>query len=180
MKNKIDIEIIDIAPTLASLEKHNPFVVPDGYFLSLENHILDAVDKKPILSVSMPEGYFESLSDKVLDRIQSEEKTKIVPFYKRRWLSIAASFVILFGAGYLLNTQLNSSTEINEFVFDIEPEDALEYLLENDNLYLSDLMTLDFEDDDFNTKEPQITDFDDADIDELLNELDQDDLEELL
>ena len=180
MANKIDIEIIDIAPTLASLEKHNPFMVPDGYFSSLENRILDNVDKRPILSMSTPEGYFDSLSDKVLDKIQLEEKTKIIPLYKRRWLSIAASVVILLGAGYLLNTQSGLSTENSEFVLDIEPEDALEYLIENDNLYLSDLMTLDLNEDDYSPTDPILTDFEDADIEELLNELDQEDLEELL
>jgi len=180
MANKIDTEIFDIAPTLASLEKHNPFKVPEDYFQSLENKVLDAVDKKPILSASAPEGYFDNLSDQILNRIKAEEKTKVIPLYKRKWLTIAASVIILLGAGYLINTQPNLSNEDVEFVLDIEPEDALEYLIENDNLHLSDLMTFDLEEEDFITKELIITDFDDADIDELLNELDQDDLELLL
>ncbi len=180
MGNKIYKEIADKAPILASLEKHNPFIVPDGYFSSLEERILDSIDKKPILTSSTPDGYFDNLSEKVMEKIQSEDKVKIIPFHKKRWLSIAASFIIILGAGYLLNTQLNISSKNTEFVFDIEPEEALEYLIENDNLYLSDLFSLDLYEDDFSLEESEMTDLENADLEELLNELDPEDLEELL
>lgn len=180
MKNNIHKEIADIAPNLASIPKVNPFVAPEGYFYSLENHVLDAIDKKPILSNSTPDDYFNNLSERVLERVKSKEHTKVIPFYRKKWLSIAAAFIVLLGAGYLLNTQLNTTVENTEFVLDIDPEEALDYLVENDNFYLSDLLTLDAYEDEVTLDISDYTDLEDMDIDVLLNELDHEDLEDLL
>ena len=180
MENKIYKEILEIAPTLASLDKQNPFKVPEGYFSTLENRTLDAMDKKSVLAASTPFGYFDNLSNKVLERVQSETEVKIIPLYKRRWLAIAASFLVLFGAGYLITTQSQHNIINDEFAFEIEAEEALDYLLENDNLYLSDLLTLDIYEDDISGDESIFTDMNDIDLEELLSELDQEDLEELL
>ncbi len=180
MRNNTNKEIADIAPKLAAMEKQNPFLVPDGYFSNLENRVLDALDKKPSLVNTTPDGYFDSLSDRVLERVQAEENTRVIPFYKKRWLSIAASFIILLGAGYLLTSPSDTSIENTEFAFDIDPEEALEYLEENDNLYLTDLLSLDIYEDEIMEEESELEDWDDADIDELLEELNTEDLEELL
>ena len=180
MGNKIYNEIADIAPMLASLEKQNPFTVPEGYFSSLENRTLDAIDKKPMLTSSPPEGYFDTLSDRILDKVHKEEKVSIIPLYRKKWLAIAASFIVLFCAGYLMTTQSGIDQNHEEFALEIEPEEALEYLIENENLYLSDLISLELYDDEEEMEDSNFTEFDDADIDELLNELDQEDLEELL
>lgn len=180
MGNNKNKEILEIAPTLASLDKQNPFLVPDGYFTSLENRILDAVDQQPILSNSLPIGYFDALSDKVLEKVQAEDKAKIIPFYKKKWLSIAASFIILLGAGYLISTQSYSPLEYDAFVLEIEPEEALDYLIQNENLYLSDLLSLDIGENDISINTNTITDLDNADLDDLLNSLDSEELEDLL
>jgi len=181
MGNKINKEIADIAPTLASLEKHNPFLVPDGYFDSLENRIFDSLDKKPVLDNALPDGYFDNLSDKVLERIKSEEKeTRVVPLYRRKWLSIAASFILLLGAGYLISTQSDSINPNTEFALDVDLDEALEYLEENEDLYLSDLLSLDLSEDDISIEEDEMTDFENTNIEELLDELEPEDLEELL
>jgi len=180
MGNNTNKEIADIAPNLAAMKKQNPFLVPDGYFSSLENRVLDSLDKKPSLAHTTPDGYFDNLSDRVLERVQVENDTRVVPFYKKRWLSIAASFIILLGAGYLLTTPSDASIESTEFVFDIDPAEALEYLEENDNLYLTDLLSLEIYEDDYMEEETEMEDWDNVDIDELLEELDTEDLEELL
>ena len=180
MGNKIDKELAEIAPLLSSLEKSNPFSVPEGYFSSLENRVMDALDKKPMLSESTPSGYFDSLSDRVLEKIQTEEKTKVIPLYRNKWMAIAASFIVLLAAGFLINGQLGKTSFDGEFVLDYEPEEALEYLMENENLYLSDLISIDLYEDEELAEESTITEFDDLELDELLNELDPEDLEELL
>ena len=180
MGNKIDKELAEIAPLLASLEKSNPFSVPEGYFSSLENRVMDALDKKPVLNESAPSGYFDNLSDRVLERIQTEEKPKVIPLYRNKWLAIAASFIVLIAAGFLINGQLGQSNSGEEFALDYEPEEALEYLIENENLYLSDLISIDLYEDEEFAEESTFTEFDDVELDELLNELDPEDLEELL
>lgn len=180
MENKIKIEILEIAPTLASLEKRNPFSIPKGYFPTLEQKVFDAIDKKQILANSTPSGYFENLSDKVLDKIHAEEKVKIIPLYKRRWLSIAASFILLLGAGYLINTQTDNQVESTEFVLDIEPGETLEYLIENDKIYLSDLLNFDITEEELSSEETSIMELYNEDLEDLLNELDESELEELL
>ncbi len=180
MGNKIHKEIADIAPTLATLEKRNPFRVPEGYFDSLEHKVLDSLDKKPKLEQSVPEGYFDNLSDMVMDRIREEEKTKVIPLYRRKWLSIAASLLILCGAGYLITNQSNTPTSNPEFALEIDPAEALEYLEENDNLYLSDLISLDFDVDDLSVEVSELSEFEDEDFEDFLEELDPEDLEDLL
>lgn len=180
MENKIYKEILEVAPTLASLDKRNPFKVPDGYFDTLRNRTLDAMDQKPILSESTPDGYFDNLADIVLEKAQAGKEVKIIPFYKSRWLAIAASFLVLFGAGYLITTQPQIEAANDEFALEIEAEEALDYLMENDNLYLSDLLTFDLYEEELNLEDSGITDLDDYNLEELLNELDPEDLEELL
>ena len=180
MGNKIDKELAEIAPLLASLEKSNPFSVPEGYFSSLENKVMDALDKKPVLTGSMPSGYFDNLSDRVLEKIQTEEKVIVVPLYRNRWLAIAASFIVLMAAGFLINGQLGKTSSGEEFVSDYEPEEALEYLMETENLYLSDLISIDLYEDEELANESTFTEFDDLELNEFLNELDPEDLEELL
>lgn len=180
MGNKIHNEIADLAPMLASLEKQNPFTVPKGYFTSLEHRTLDAIDKKPNLIATTPEGYFDTLSDKVMEKIQEEKATKVVPLFRMKWVAVAASFLVLLCAGYLMNTNSGIQSDDAGFAMEIEPEEALDYLIENENLYLSDLISLELYADDLEEDEANFMEFDDADIDELLNELDQEDLEELL
>ncbi|MEM9544770.1 MAG: hypothetical protein AAGA77_02290 [Bacteroidota bacterium] len=180
MGNKIHNEIADIAPTLASLEKKNPFRVPEGYFDALEHKILDALDKKPVLEKTIPEGYFDNLTDIVLDRIKEEEKPKVMPLYQRKWLSIAASLLIILGAGYLITIQSGTATSGAEFALEIDLEEALDYLEENDNLYLSDLIGLDLDEEDFSIGDSELSEFEDEEFEDFLEELDPEDLEDLL
>lgn len=180
MKDKIHNEIKEIAPTLASLEKKNPFIVPQGYFLSLENKTLDALGEKPIIGNTPPEGYFDSLSDQVLERVAREEKTKVIPFYKRSWLNIAASFIIVAGAIYLMNSHPTGIENTTEFAMDIEADEALDYLVESGDLNLSDLLSLDIDEYDLANETSNFEIIEEADLDDFLNELDLDDLEDLL
>jgi len=180
MENKIHSEIKEIAPILASMDKKNPFIVPEGYFSSLENKTLDALGKKPIIDKATPEGYFDNLSDQILERVSLEEKTKVIPLHKRTWLNVAASIILMTGAIYLMNTQTSGIDNTTEYVLDIEADEAFDYLVENEDLYLSDLLKYDIYNYDFDNETTDIQILEETDLDAFLNELDQEDLEDLL
>ena len=180
MKNNIHNEIKEIAPMLAGMDKKNPFVVPKGYFSSLENRTLDSLGKKSTLTNSTPEGYFDTLTDQILERVSQEEKTKVIPLYKRTWLTIAASFILVAGAIYLMNTQSDGIDNNPEYTLDIEADEALDYLVENGDLYLTDLLSLDIYEYNLDSEASNFDILEETDLDEFLNDLDQEDLEDLL
>lgn len=65
------------APTLAAMEKVNPFKVPDGYFEEMSAQLLSRIkiiekdNNQPLLEI--PEGYFETLEDKIVSRSRLDE-----------------------------------------------------------------------------------------------------------
>ena len=97
MENNIHKELAEIAPTLAAMEKRNPFKVPDGYFSSLESKVIASVTKNT-QDATIPEGYFDSLADRVMEQVAEKSAPKIIPLYRRQWLSIAASLILIIGA----------------------------------------------------------------------------------
>ena len=180
MKDNIQSEIEEIAPLLASMDKKNPFMVPKGYFNFLENRTLVTLGKNPISAKKPPTGYFDNLSDQILERVSKEEQTKIIPIYRRTWLTIAASFLIVAGAIFVMNTQGNSIDNNPEYVLEVEADEALDYLVANGDLYLSDLISLDIYEYDLNGETSNFEILEETDLDEFLNNLDQEDLEDLL
>ncbi|OIQ18646.1 MAG: hypothetical protein BM557_06895 [Flavobacterium sp. MedPE-SWcel] len=67
----------------------------------------------------IPDDYFNSLTDTILEQLPKEE-TKVVSLYKRKpvWLSAAAVFILLIGGGLFL--KLNTLTIIQPDEADIE------------------------------------------------------------
>lgn len=180
MENKIHIELQELAPTLASMEKTNPFRVPDGYFEKLENQTLAKTGSSASHDQSLPEGYFESLSDRILEKVEVKTEAKVVPFYQKKWFSIAASFAFILAAIYSIQTQLSTTSESTEFAFEIDVEEALDYLADTDDIYLSDLMSLDINEEYLEEEFSDIELLEDSELDDILNELDQEQLEDLL
>lgn len=180
MKDKIKNELINIAPTLTSLDKNNPFKVPNGYFTSLGERTIDGLVKNTKSTQSLPIGYFEGLSDKVLEKVTQEKESKLIPLYKRNWFAIAASFLVLIGATYMIKSNLNTVEPSTEFALEIEPEEALDYLIENGDLYLTDLISLEIENLVLDEEIDNFEIFEDTELNNFLNELDQADLEDLL
>lgn len=101
--------------------------------------------KKQIESgFKVPDGYFDSFSEKVMTQISSEslkEDTKVVSLFDRnkKWiLSIAATFVVMFSAGYYFyneNKIETETTEIENFIVDqsgITDEEIVMLLDQND------------------------------------------------
>ncbi|MFD2161083.1 hypothetical protein ACFSJU_01670 [Paradesertivirga mongoliensis] len=66
----------DEAPTLASMEKANPFTVPESYFAEMEEHLrrrvgITAFDNSENL-FTVPAGYFEELEDNITSAVKLE------------------------------------------------------------------------------------------------------------
>ena len=182
MKHIIQEEIKDFAPRLASMEKTNPFDLPEGYFQNLNSEVLDSLGQTPPSASDVPEGYFQNLSENVLKKIQEEEESaKVVPLFGRRWLGIAASMILLLGAGFLISKASYSEGETTQFALDIEADEALEYLLQNDELQLSELMSLEIvEEEDIPVDDDIYPELDDEELDDILDQLNPEELEQLL
>lgn len=70
---------------LSELKKENPFKVPDQYFDSLPNQIMDKIETLPDLQrinktnpYRVPEGYFDSIPASVQQRILEEKNKKSI------------------------------------------------------------------------------------------------------
>ena len=138
------------------------------------------------MALNFPEGYFEQLQKDVKGRLQEEEKStpkgKVVPLLSRRWLSIAASVIILLSVGaYYWQTNpstilpaepsnLELANYIQENLDDFELELLSKYAFAEDEPKF-DLLP---EDDPFESEEM------DELIDDLIDEMDLSTLEELL
>jgi hypothetical protein len=74
MKTNEDIlnELLTISPLLAGIDRKNVFTVPEGYFNTLNQHIINRTVHNQTLS-SVPEGYFDNLAGQVLNKIKAEE-----------------------------------------------------------------------------------------------------------
>lgn len=79
------------------------FTVPNDYFKSFEDNILNHVKLKNVASntgFKTPDNYFESLEDKILSQITKKETSKVVPLFNKRTVlylsSIAAAVLLIF------------------------------------------------------------------------------------
>src|SRR5580700_1455001 len=92
METRDDIlkELKEIAPKLASLDKTNPYVEPENYFLNFKNSILEKVKLNEVreelkvvapsllgleknFSVEVPVTYFGNFSGDLLKKIRTNE-----------------------------------------------------------------------------------------------------------
>ena len=174
MKEDIKKELEEMAPHFVSLERRNPFLVPNGYFETLSSQILPVNNQDS----SIPEGYFDSLPDQVIG--QAKQETKVLSI--RRAVSVAAVFILgMMGLWSIMGDFNNTTTEVYALDMESELDETFDIMLLNGEYEIADL--LDFVDDEsieeliFNT-ENDITE--DPYFDDLIDELDADQLEELL
>jgi hypothetical protein len=76
-KNIIQQELMETAPTLASISRQMPYALPEGYFDELPLMLLGAVVPKQA-NLSVPEGYFESLPAILLQKAKASQGTEEV------------------------------------------------------------------------------------------------------
>lgn len=158
-KNDILKELEALSPRLAAMRKVNPFSVPQGYFTSVEGHIVAAVKAQSVEAelsdapqlqaikteenpFTVPYGYFENFSGKMLEKVRSEKTTpvkriqeylerSIRPVYALAALPIAALLVI---AIMLFNPQHNSAPAVatlNNPATTLTAQDIQAYLSNN-------------------------------------------------
>ena len=130
--------------------------------------------------LEVPEEYFSSLPDKVIGRIQEDKQPKVIQLFNRQWLAIAATLVFLFSAIYMIQTNINTENTIEEYSLDIEVDEALDYLLENENLYMSDLISLEYIPEEDLENQEDYDEYYEEDLEDFFNELEPEDLEDLL
>ena len=162
-KDRIIDELQGLDSSLAKWKqegKGEGFKVPDGYFAQLQKE-LKAKLEEPAKEKEMPMG-------------------KVVPM-RRRWLSIAASVLVLLAAGtfwWQTSNQVNgidpSNTELADYVQanldDFELELLTKYVVVDEDSGLEILPT----------EDPLESEEMDELIDDLLEEMDWSELEELL
>ncbi len=177
MNKQIQEEIKDIAPTLLSIGNENPYSIPQEYFEGLQNTVDDRLNRRDDvdLSENPPDYYFDNLPQIILDRV-GKTPSSILPIYYRRWI-VAASVVIVGLAGiWKINTN-NGILEEEQFAMEIDTEEVIEYLLLEEELYMSEVIN--FVEEDFFVEEENV----ELTIDEIelyLMNFDTEEIEELL
>lgn len=94
--------------------KISGFKTPENYFENFEENLFSRFEENNFpksTGFNVPNGYFESVEMKVLDSCStSEEKTKVIPLFPRKYLRYAAVIAacILIGA-FIFNSVENKS-----------------------------------------------------------------------
>ena len=172
MKKEIREELENIAPSLLEIGNQNPYSVPSMYFENMEIALDDELNKS---EQSIPPNYFENLANQVVIKAKTEKPTRIISLNAKRWISAASIAIICVASYFTMNT--NDLTIGNQsFVLDVELEEAFDYLADQDDLYISEVLELS-EDGFFEETEDELYE---EDIDFLLDEVRLDDLDDLL
>ena len=84
--NEILLELQELSPTLAGISNKNIFLVPQGYFETLSDKIvefsvgeLNINAKAPTFKI--PEGYFDNLSTLILNKITTDDAEEELKFH---------------------------------------------------------------------------------------------------
>ena len=133
----INDEISELSPLLSKTLKENNMGIPEGYFEVAEEQItsqltLIKVDDQKKLEV--PEGYFDSLEDKILMRVhavQGNQPMKLIKLMTGQWMKVAASFLLILSAVFILNRASQPDLEDVSMGNDWDEQEVWDYLIEN-------------------------------------------------
>ena len=172
MRKEIREEIENIAPNLLAIGNQNPYRVPHMYFDELEIALDDEFNKPQQL---IPTNYFENLADQVVIKAKTKKPTRIISLIAKRWIA-AASIAMLCVATYFMMDTNKVTLDNQSFVLDVELEEAFDYLTDQDDIYISEVLELSG---DAIYEEIEVELYGE-DIDFLLDEITLDDLDKLL
>jgi hypothetical protein len=172
MRKEIRDELENVAPNLLEIGNKNPYRVPALYFENLEK-TLD--DESKMSQQSIPSNYFENLADQVFIKAKKKNRTQIISLNAKRWVA-AASIVIVCVASYITMNTNDITIDNQSFLLDEELEEAFDYLADQDDLYISEVLELS----DVELFEGVEEEINEEDLDFLLDEVTLDDLDELL
>jgi hypothetical protein len=109
--NEIQIELQSMDSPLAGMEKSMPYTMPEGYFHTLPEDLLNATLANSIETgiaspYTAPDAYFSSLPESLLAAAKESEVTKGAPRlisfrpYWKRSIKWAAAAVLVLGIGF--------------------------------------------------------------------------------
>lgn len=121
------------------LKSINSFKVPELYFDSLTERIMDRVEKESLPSVlkensfKVPIGYFENLNDKILEKVLTGVKTKNIRTRFINWKLYSVAAIFLLVCSLFLVQFFNAQKQV-DYLANTTEEELLEYV----SLYISD------------------------------------------
>jgi hypothetical protein len=144
-------ELNDLSTFLAGLKKQNAFLVPDNYFIFLQDEIKKRQDENslsgelneydflkkhktnPGSSLKIPEGYFEKLPEAILQKAKKQteppkQKGVEIMFRQFRGIAVAASVAAMLFLGMTL---LHPSYKITSVATTLNQDDINKYIQQN-------------------------------------------------
>lgn len=190
IKGTVANELLQLSPTLAGIQKVNPFTVPENYFEQVEAelnlHVKGDVmpstleEAKNLQPFEVPVGYFEQLSDSILQKVKAQRTAKVVTMAGRInaiWKYAAAAVftgvlalgVYKYGAttpevGFSWN-----ESKFNQTLENLAEEDIIKYLEKNGTQ--EDVATLTSGIDEASLPDQEEYFTDDATLDKFLEEI---------
>ncbi len=143
----IQEELKELAPFLASLEKKNHFIIPEGYFEENEEKLLEIVliDEKikkvqklagNRVSAIAPAGYFEALPSRIVNRIKQGDEIRILSiertFNWKQWIQIAAAVIAVVIMGFpIIKNNFTTRENVEIALQKVSDDELNNYLSEN-------------------------------------------------
>ncbi len=175
-KKEIENELENLSPFLAEMKKKDSFKVPDNYFAELSANVWEEVKKEKVQTEATPVSTSPSWLEQMMQSIA-------VIFQPRMALSLASVAVLMVAGIFWMNNQMEVQTIANAE----EPtiEEAANYLAENIDDFDTDLlMQIELEESDLVDIYDYDLDFEDEDLDaildDLLKDINEDTFDELL
>lgn len=158
--------------------KSHGFKIPEGYFESFDEKILEKSNKEPSLKTmesgfNIPKNYFKTVEDIILNEVTEQNNVKVISLFNKKNIiyitSIAAAILLLFNL---------SIFEKNPSFDNLDTETVENYFL-NENISTYEIAAVLSDEDlnnvisiDFNFEEENIEDYllEHADIETLMIE----------
>jgi len=165
MKKEIKEELDNHAPLLSGMSKQSEgYNVPDGYFARMEADLWEQL--KPATQSVVAPAPRTSWLDGLLQQIGELLQPRMA-------LQLASVALLIFAGIFVMNRTATTQTDA---LADLTPEEASEYVLANlDDFDTESLIELGFGEGDF--LEVEETFFNDADVDDLLDELQRENID---
>lgn len=187
-------ELVQLSPLLASINKMNPFEVPENYFEQTEIEIYSQLEGEKSSGIlekavkqtpfTVPAGYFDQLPVAILNKAKEQNRAKVVTLTTRRntmWKYAAAAIftgLMTFGVYKyssnttgIENTVATAMTEdaFNQNLGNLGEEDIIKYLEKNSTEEDLAILTSEIYEADLPSQEDYFTD--DATLDKFLDEI---------
>lgn len=153
--------------------KNTGFKVPEGYFDSLEDQIMNQVKLSEVddAGFKIPDDYLDSIEDSVFNTISQEKTTKVIPLFSKRNIlyisGIAATILLLLNLSIFKNDSwdIEAQTVENYMIDEAISSYEIASLLEDEDLIEENFVNHNFSDENIENYV-----LDNIDIEELILE----------